>query len=33
MRNMLAMAGKEIQAYFHSPIAYLVLTVYATRLP
>jgi ABC-2 type transport system permease protein len=30
MRNMLAMAGKEIQAYFHSPIAYLVLTVYTT---
>ena len=28
MRNKLAMAGKEIQAYFHSPIAYLVLTVY-----
>jgi ABC-2 type transport system permease protein len=28
MRNMLAMAGKEIRAYFHSPIAYLVMTVY-----
>jgi ABC-2 type transport system permease protein len=29
MRNILAVAGKELRAYFHSPIAYLVLTVYA----
>ena len=29
MRNILAVAGKEIRAYFHSPIAYLVMTVYA----
>ena len=29
MRNMLAVAGKELRAYFHSPIAYLVMTVYA----
>ena len=29
MRNMLAVAGKEMRAYFHSPIAYLVMTVYA----
>lgn len=29
MRNILAIAGKEIRAYFHSPIAYLVMTVYA----
>lgn len=29
MRNVLAVAGKELRAYFHSPIAYLVLTVYA----
>jgi ABC-2 type transport system permease protein len=28
MRNIMAMAGKEIRAYFHSPIAYLVMTVY-----
>jgi ABC-2 type transport system permease protein len=28
MRNVMAMAGKELQAYFHSPIAYLVMTVY-----
>jgi ABC-2 type transport system permease protein len=26
---MLAVAGKELRAYFHSPIAYLVMTVYA----
>jgi ABC-2 type transport system permease protein len=29
MRNVLAVAGKELRAYFHSPIAYLVITVYA----
>jgi ABC-2 type transport system permease protein len=29
MRNALAVAGKELRAYFHSPIAYLVMTVYA----
>jgi len=29
MRNVLAIAGKELRAYFHSPIAYLVMTVYA----
>ncbi|MGH9406147.1 MAG: ABC transporter permease subunit [Terriglobia bacterium] len=29
MRNTLAVAGKEIRAYFHSPIAYLVMAIYA----
>ena len=29
MRNVLAVAGKEMRHYFHSPIAYLVMTVYA----
>ncbi len=29
MRNILAVAGKEIRSYFHSPIAYLVLAIYA----
>ena len=29
MSNILAVAGKELRAYFHSPIAYLVLTMYA----
>jgi len=29
MRNILAVAGKELRSYFHSPIAYLVLAVYA----
>lgn len=29
MRNILAVAGKELRAYFHSPIAYLVLALYA----
>ncbi len=29
MRNIFAVAGKELRAYFHSPIAYLVMTVYA----
>ncbi len=29
MRNILAVAGKELRTYFHSPIAYLVMTVYA----
>jgi gliding motility-associated transport system permease protein len=29
MRNILAIAGKEIRTYFTSPIAYLVLTIYA----
>ena len=28
MRNVAAVAGKELRAYFHSPIAYLVMTVY-----
>lgn len=28
MSNILAMAGKELRAYFHSPIAYLVMTIY-----
>jgi len=29
MRNVLAVAGKEMRHYFHSPIAYLVMAVYA----
>ena len=29
MRNMLAVAGKELRAYFHSPIAYLVMALFA----
>lgn len=29
MRNILTVAGKELRAYFHSPIAYLVMTFYA----
>ncbi len=29
MRNVLALAGKELRAYFHSPIAYVVLTIYS----
>jgi len=29
MRNVFAVAGKELRHYFHSPIAYLVMTVYA----
>jgi gliding motility-associated transport system permease protein len=29
MRNILAIAGKELRAYFHSPIAYLVMTVWS----
>ncbi|PYV30032.1 MAG: ABC transporter [Acidobacteria bacterium] len=28
MRNILAMAGKELRAYFHSPIAYVVMTIW-----
>jgi len=28
MRNVMAVAGKEMRAYFHSPIAYLVMTMY-----
>jgi ABC-2 type transport system permease protein len=32
MRNVFAVAGKELRAYFHSPIAYLVMTVYAALL-
>ena len=28
MRNVLAVAGKELRAYFQSPIAYLVMTVW-----
>jgi ABC-2 type transport system permease protein len=29
MRNVLAIAGKELRAYFHSPIAYVVLAIYS----
>ncbi|HUI41629.1 MAG TPA: ABC transporter permease subunit [Terriglobia bacterium] len=29
MRNILSVAGKELRQYFHSPIAYLVITIYA----
>ncbi len=29
MRNILAVAGKELRTYFHSPIAYLVMTIFA----
>jgi len=29
MRNIMAIAGKELRSYFHSPIAYLVMSVYA----
>ena len=29
MRNILAVAGKELRAYFHSPIAYLVMALFA----
>ena len=29
MRNIFAIAGKELRHYFHSPIAYLVMTVWA----
>lgn len=29
MRNVLAIAGKELRAYFHSPIAYAVLAIWA----
>ena len=29
MRNILAIAGKELRSYFHSPIAYLVMAVYS----
>src|SRR5580698_2393734 len=29
MRNILAVAGKELRSYFHSPIGYLVLTIYS----
>ncbi|HEV3279512.1 MAG TPA: ABC transporter permease subunit [Terriglobia bacterium] len=29
MRNIMAVAGKELRAYFHSPIAYLVLAIYS----
>jgi len=29
MRNILTVAGKELRSYFHSPIAYLVMAVYA----
>jgi len=28
MRNILSIAGKELRAYFHSPIAYLVMALY-----
>jgi ABC-2 type transport system permease protein len=28
MRNILAVAGKELRSYFHSPIAYVVMTLY-----
>ncbi len=30
MRNVLAIAGKELRAYFHSPIGYVVLAIWAT---
>jgi len=30
MRNILAVAGKELRSYFHSPIAYLVLAIYSS---
>ncbi|PYV04590.1 MAG: ABC transporter [Acidobacteria bacterium] len=29
MRNMMVLAGKEVRSYFNSPIAYLVMTIYA----
>ena len=29
MRNMLSVAGRELRAYFHSPIAYLVMALFA----
>lgn len=29
MRNIFSVAGKEVRAYFHSPIAYLVLAIYS----
>ena len=29
MRNILAMAGKEVRSYFASPIAYIVIGVFA----
>ena len=29
MRNILSVAGKELRAYFHSPIAYLVMAIYS----
>lgn len=29
MRNVITVAGKELRHYFHSPIAYLVMTVWA----
>jgi ABC-2 type transport system permease protein len=29
MRNILSIAGKELRSYFHSPIAYLVMSVYS----
>ena len=29
MRNILSIAGKELRTYFHSPIAYLVMSVYS----
>ncbi len=29
MRNILSIAGKELGSYFHSPIAYLVMSVYS----
>ena len=29
MRNVLAVAGKELRGYFHSPIAYLVMALFA----
>src|ERR1700692_1146623 len=30
MRNILSIAGKELRSYFHSPIAYLVMTMYSS---
>lgn len=29
MRNIISVAGKELRAYFHSPIAYLVMALFA----
>lgn len=31
MRNILAVAGKELRSYFHSPVAYVVLAAYTLQ--